>query len=117
MRGKRRIIEWGKNVFIVLLTLSALLLLSMTPLVQDSGLAVLLRPGRASGGASAASAQPGMVLPARLAVYRDGERYGLQYDDGQMEELFAAFSPLLGEALSGAGEPVALTEAAWRNCL
>ena len=117
MRGKRRAIEWGKNALIALLTLSALLLLSVTPLVQDSGLTEWLRPRRADRGASEVSAQPGLVLPARLAVYRDGERYGLQYDDGQMEELFAAFGPLLGEALSGAGEPAPLTEAAWRDRL
>ena len=117
MRDKRRVIEWGKNALIALLTLSALFLLTMTPLVQDSGLAALLSTGRADRGASEVSAQPGTVLPARLAVYRDGERYGLQYDDGLMEERFAAFGPLLGEALSGAGEPVPLTEAAWRDCL
>lgn len=117
MRDKRGLIEWGKNVLIVLLTLSALFLLSMTPLVQDSGLAAVFRPGRAAAGASAVSAQPGTVLPARLAVYRDGERYGLQYDDERMEELFAAFGPLLGEALSGAGEPASLSGPAWRDCL
>ena len=117
MRNKRRIIEWGKNILIVLLTLSALFLLTMTPLVQDSGLAAWLRPGRAYGNASPVSVQPGLVLPARLAVYRDGERYGLQYDDERMEELFAAFGPLLGEALSGAGEPVPLTGSGWRDRL
>ena len=117
MRDRRRIIAWGKNALIVQLTLSALVLLSMTPLVQDSGLAAWLRPGRDADGASPVSAQPGLVLPARLEVYRDGERYGLQYDDARMEELFAAFGPLLGEALSGAGEPVPLTEAGWRDRL
>ena len=117
MRDKCRVIEWGKNALIALLTLSALFLLSMTPLVQDSGLAALLSTGRAPGNVSEVSAQPGTVLPARLAVYRDGERYGLQYDDGLMEERFAAFGPLLGEALSGAGSPAPLTEPEWRDCL
>ena len=116
MSNKRRIIEWGKDALIVLLTLSALFLLTMTPLAQDSVLPALLRPGPA-GGAPSGGAQPGLVLPARLAVYRDGERCGLQYDDEQMEDLFAAFGPLLGEALSGAGEPAQLTERAWRDCL
>ena len=78
MKGDRRMIEWGKNALIALLTLSALFLLSMTPLVQDSGLVSLLSTGRASRGVSEVSAQLGMVLPARLSVYRDGERYGLQ---------------------------------------
>ena len=117
MRNRRRAVEWGKDALIVLLTLSALFLLTMTPLAQDSGLAELLRPGTANRGASGVSAQPGTVLPARLAVYRDGERYGLQYDDETMEERFAAFGPLLGEALSGAGEPAPLTESGWRDRL
>ena len=117
MKGKRRIIEWGKDALIALLTLSALFLLTMTPLVQDSGLAALLRPGNAAAGASGVSAQPGTVLPARLAVYRDGERYGLQYDDEAMEDRFTAFSPLLGDALSGAGEPAPLSELGWRDSL
>ena len=38
MRGKRRWLEWGKDMAIVLLSLSAIYLLTMTPLVQDSGL-------------------------------------------------------------------------------
>ena len=117
MKGKRRAVEWGKNALIALLTLSALFLLTMTPLAQDTGLAAWLRPGRADGSTPSVSAQPGMVLPARLAVYRDGERYGLQYDDDAMEERFAVFGPLLGEALSGAGEPAALYESEWRDRL
>ena len=118
MRGKRRAVEWGKDALIVLLTLSALFLLTMTPLAQDSGLAGLLGPDGANRvGADRVGAQSGTVSPARLAVYRDGERYGLQYDDETMEERFAAFGPLLGEALSGAGEPARLTESGWRDSL
>ena len=117
MRDRRRAVEWGKDALIVLLTLSALFLLTMTPLVQDSGLAALLRPVSGGGGTPGTGVQPGTVLPVRLAVYRDGERYGLQYDDETMEERFAAFGPLLGEALSGAGEPAPLTESEWRDRL
>lgn len=117
MRDRRRWVEWGKNILIVLLTLSAGLLLSMTPLVRDSGLLEMLRPEPAEGNAPAGTAQAGAVLPARLAVYRDGERFGLQYDDARMEELFAALSPLLGDGLAGAGEPGPLTEQQWRECL
>ena len=117
MRGRRRAVEWGKNALIALLTLSALFLLTMTPLVQDSGLSALLSTGQASRGVSDAGVQPRTVLPARLAVYRDGGRYGLQYDDELMEERFAVFGPLLGEALSGAGEPAPLTGSGWQDRL
>lgn len=117
MRDKRRALEWGKNAAIVLLTLSAVALLSMTPLVRDSGLVELLRPRPAQTSASAGGAQSGPILPARLAVCRDGSRFGLQYDDDRMDEVFAAFVPLLGDALTGAGEPAALSDSQWRACL
>ena len=117
MRDKRRLIEWGKNVLIALLTLSAVFLLTMTPLIQDSGLADLFRPQRAAGSPDPIGAPSGTVLPARLAVYRDGERYGLQYDDVRMDEAFASFGPLLGSALAEAGESRTLTETEWRGCL
>lgn len=117
MRDKRRLIEWGKNVLMVLLTLSAGVLLSMTPLVRDSGLPGLLHPRPVQAGSADGGAQSGPVLPARLAVCRDGGRFGLEYDDGRMEELFAAFVPLLGDALSEAGTPAPLTEGQWRGCL
>lgn len=117
MRDKRRLIEWGKNVLITLLTLSAVILLTMTPLIQDSGLAELFHPRRSAGNADPVKTPVGSVLPARLAVCQGGERYALQYDDTRMEELFASFGPLLGDALAGAGEPSPLTETAWRSCL
>lgn len=117
MRDKQSALEWGKNAAIVLLTLSAVALLSMTPLVRDSGLVELLRPRPAQTSASAGGAQSGPILPARLAVCRDGSRFGLQYDDDRMDEVFAAFVPLLGDALTGAGEPAALSDSQWRACL
>lgn len=117
MRDKQSALEWGKNAAIVLLTLSAVALLSMTPLVRDSGLVELLRPRPAQTSASAGGAQSGPILPARLAVCRDGSRFGLQYDDDRMDEVFAAFVPLLGDALTGAGEPAALSDSQWRTCL
>ena len=114
---KRRWVERGKSVLIVLLTLSAVWLLSMTPLVQDSGLLDLFRPPQAAGSASAGSAQPGTVLPARLVVCRDTGRCGLQYDDARVDELFASLGPLLGDALAAADQPWTITEAEWRSRL
>ena len=49
MRDKRLWIEWGKDVLIVLLTLSAVGLLTMTPLVRDSGVLDLLFPQESPG--------------------------------------------------------------------
>lgn len=117
MRDKHRALEWAKNAAIALLTLSAIVLLSMTPLARDSGLVELLGPRPAQTGAGVGGAQSGPILPARLAVCRDGDRFGLQYDDSRMDEVFAAFVPLLGDALTGAGEPASLSDSQWRACL
>ena len=110
-------VEWAKNILIVLLTLSAVFLLSMTPLVQDSGLLDIFRPRSSGGGPAAGTAQTGTVLPVRLAVYRGEERYGVQYDDARMAELFAALNPLLGDALASAGPSWMLTEREWQRYL
>lgn len=117
MRDKRRWVEWGKDALIILLTLSAVYLLSMTPLIQDSGLLDMFRSRPAGGSTTIGTALTGAVLPSRLAIYRDGERYGLQYNDTRMAELFAALDPLLGDALASAGEPWTLTEQEWQRCL
>ena len=113
----RRWMERAKNVLIVLLTLSAVFLLTKTPLVQDSGLVNLFQAPKSSGAPSSGAAGGGPVLPARMAVYRDGARCGLQYDDDRVSELFAALGPLLGDALAAAEEPWSITEAAWRGYL
>ena len=117
MRNKQRWIEWGKDVLIVLLTLSAVWLLSMTPLVQDSGVLDLLAP-QESPGAGPLEGNRGMaMLPARLAVTGEGGRCGVQYDEERLEELFPPLGALLGDALASAGEPGPITEGEWRRYL
>ena len=117
MRDKRRWIEWGKDVLIVQLTLSAIYLLTMTPLVRDSGVLDLLSP-RESPGAGVSEENGGMVmLPARLAVTGEGGRYGVQYDEERLKELFPPLGALLGDALASAGTPQSITEGEWRQYL
>ena len=117
MRNKRRWIEWGKDVLIVLLTLSAIYLLGMTPLVQDSGVLDLLAP-KESPGAGLSEESRGMVmLPVRLAVTGEGGRYGVQYNEESLEELFPPLGALLRDALASAGTPQSITEGEWQRCL
>ena len=117
MRDNRRLMEWGKNALILLLTLSAVYLLSMTPLIRDSGLLDLLHPKPTGARSPSSVVHTGTVLPARMAVYRTGGRFGLQYDEHQMEESFSALGPLLGDALSSAGQPIPLSESGWQTYL
>ena len=55
--SKRRLLEWGKTLLILLLSVTAVGLLAMTPLVQDSGLADLFSPRRGNGGGSGRDSQ------------------------------------------------------------
>lgn len=117
MKGKRRLLELGKDALIVLLALSALLLLSMTPLVRDSGVLELLRPPEPAGDGAAAPGQGVPAAPVRVAVTTPSGRCGLQYDQAALDEAFTRLSPLLGEALASAWETRTVSEAQWRDCL
>lgn len=116
MGGKRRLIEWGKDLLILLLSLSALWLLGQTALVRDSGLLSLFSAPEEE------SASTGVTLsaasrPARIAVWYDGGRYAVQYDQDGVDELFTTLSPLLGEALTSAGTPRLIGESRWQSYL
>lgn len=117
MKGKRRVLEWGKSLLILLLSLSALYLLSMTPLVQDSGVLDLLEPGQPDDKDDTTVTLTAAARPSRMAVSSGTERYGIQYDQDGVDELFARLGPLLGEALSSSGQPKELTERRWRYYL
>ena len=117
MSNKRRWLEGGKSLLILLLSLSAVYLLSLTPLIQDSGILDLLRtePARAEGAASVSLTAA--ARPSRMAVHNGEERYGLQYDQNAADELFARLGPLLGEALTSSEAPFSIPESRWQKCL
>ena len=117
MKDKRRLIEWGKNVLIVLLTASAVWLLTMTPLVQDSGLLDLFAPQESPGVGAGGVRQGTAMLPGRLAITGEGGRCGVQYDEARLEELFSPLGALLGDALASAGTPQTLSEGDWQRYL
>lgn len=116
MKGKRWV-ELGKDAVILLLTLSALYLLSMTPLVQDSGVLELLRPQEQAGGGTSGTSHITAAAPVRMAVNTPSGRYGLQYDQAALDEAFTRMGPLLGEALASAWEVQAVSESQWRDYL
>lgn len=116
MSGKRRWLEWGKDAVIVLLAISAAYLLTKTPLVQDSG---FLPQGET---AQTVEKNDTVTLtsaayPSRLSVRVEQGRYAVQYDQAQVDSLFAGMGPLLGEALVSAGQPEQITEGQWQRYL
>ena len=117
MKRNSRWKEWGKNLLILLLSVSAVYLLTLTPLVQDSGVLEFFTPGENNGGDVTNVTLTAAARPSRMAVNTGSGRYAVQYDQAETDELFAYFGPLLGEALSSAEEPINITESLWRRYL
>ncbi len=116
MKSKRWL-ERVKTVLICLLTLSALYLLTLTPLVRESGLLDLFPSQGTTASGGTAVTLTAAAQPSRMAVGSGTGRYGLQYDQEQVDSLFARMGPLLGEALSSAGQPESISEEDWQRYL
>ncbi|MDR1670068.1 MAG: hypothetical protein LBR76_08925 [Oscillospiraceae bacterium] len=102
-----------KTVLILMLSLSALFLLSRT-WVYD------MEPGNAEQPAVFAPARQdytaAAVIPARCAVMSGGIRRGAQYSQAA-RTVYASFRPILTEALNEAGEPRLLSTPLERRTL
>lgn len=118
-RKSRRWVEAFKTLLIVLLSLSALALLYMSPLVQGSGLSTLVQGNLTADGGSTVSSSglTTAAIPARMAVGSTMGLYGVQYDQGSVDTLFDLAGPLLGEALSAARSPSTLSQRQWQQLL
>lgn len=118
-QGKnRRWIEFGKDILIVLLTISALWLLVSSGLtshlIRQENETVNTDHTQSVGWAEA-------VRPLRMtATMGDGEhllRCGLQYDQQAVDELFQQTASLLVEALSNMEQPEKVTRQQWNRSL
>ena len=121
-RGRRRLIELGKDLVIVLLLLSALWLVSRPQLygrqVEEWLSSVL--PGGADGSAGAAVETVDVtqiIRPVRMAAMGEQGRYGTAYDAPGTAALFSATADLLNEALSSAQSPQRVTQKQWEQAL
>lgn len=120
---KRR--EMAKNLAIVLLTVTALLLAARLQghvLSHGEGgwmdwLSALIGGEKEINSGGSWEGMPGRVRPQRMAVRNQNGCYGVQYDDGGVEALFGELGTLVGEALGSAGTPVQVSEETWRQAL
>lgn len=117
MKGKRRGLEWFKSLMILVLSASAIYLLGMTPLVQDSGILDLFSSGTSVKEGTNAVTLAAAAKPSRMAVSDGSNRYGVQYDQSEVDELFVQMGPLLGEGLVSASELEEIPESRWRRYL
>ena len=127
-KRKNHVLELGKNLMILVLTLSALYLTLRNQTVvglaeTGSGwlaavVQVLGLGGQAEAPTGAARDQTVEVRPLRMAVNIAGVgTYGVQYDSTATDRLSDAMFTLLGETLGSMGEPAAVPEREWRRAL
>lgn len=111
--------EWAKNLLIVLLSLSALYLFTLSPLYLNSPLKDWSDQlfTRKEGASQVSVSFSAAARPTRIAVINAAGRCGLQYDAAAVDALFDETGSLLGEALGSAGEPQSITEHRWRQAL
>lgn len=117
MSKKRCWLERGKSLLILLLSLSAVYLFSLTPLIRDSGVLDLFKPQKDDSPGATAVTLTAAARPSRMAVHNGEERYGLQYAQEATDELFARLGPLLGETLTSSGTPASIPESRWKQYL
>lgn len=111
--------DWIKNLLIVLLSISALWLLTQTPLYEGSPLAAKMQQFFT---AQESETETPILLtaaarPTRIAVTGKNGRYGVQYDAETVDTVFDRLGSLLGEALSTDSTPFVITEERWRTAL
>lgn len=110
----RRLVEAGKSLLIVLLSVSALWLIVGSGLFNRQFDTVLER--------ARYDVQPAAqirldIQPQCMAVVNREGCCGVQYDQQQLTGLFDRFAPLLGEALSGTDAPESITQGEWERAL
>lgn len=124
-RRHRRGVETVKSVLIVLLSLSAIYLTLLTLYYSKvswaplQGVLSLFRPTAELAPEDTFSPGQSTVTPkpVRLAVCDGTDRYAVQYDTQQTEQLFDTVGILLTEALAGASTPQPVDEEAWQQAL
>lgn len=122
MKDKRRfrVIEVGKSLLIPLLVLSLLYLVGRTQFsdkVENSVKSLLSGGPEESAGAALDQTSSVKINPLRLAVYHDGLRYGVQYDQETVDADYSNLSILFAEALSSAAVPEEVSERVWQKAL
>ena len=116
--SRRRLVEAGKSLLILFLSLSAVFLTG-TIFLQD-GTGTVFWGSSAVSNLSPTPDVPSSVAvshPIRMAVVNSSGRYGVQYDTPGADELFGALSGLLSEGLDSASSPQAVNRMRWESAL
>lgn len=119
-KKSRRAVELCKDVLIVLLTCSALWLVTRSQ-IMGSLTGLLQEEGTTGGGYETQGGTRADTRPLRIVASLPGEtwtgRCGIQYDQAAVDGLFQQVAGLLVETMSSAGEPEKVTRSQWEKAL
>lgn len=121
---KKRLIERGKTVLILLLFFSACFLSAQTGILRESDIsnlklwaADLLNGADSTPASSSGKKYAVAARPQVMAVSPEpGTRYAAMYSS-EVDNLYDRFSAYLGEALGTAGTPETVTRQVWEEAL
>ena len=117
MNKKKRVVEALKNLVIVVLSVSALVLVADSRLMGHLSGAEIRHEEHVESDPHVDTIRGQVTLPLGLAVVNREGCYGVQYSKAQVSALFEQMSPMLAEALSGAGQPRPGTREQWQQLL
>lgn len=114
----RRAIETGKYILIVLLTCSALWLVSRTQMAGPLRSLFQEETPQADTSQAQTEERVSAARPLRItASLPGGGRCGAQYDESARDALFQQVAPLLVETMSSAAAPETITRGQWEEAL
>lgn len=118
MDKREKLIDWGKNVLIVMLVCSALWLSARLGLLgQLDGLLGQEDYIHTAGGTQT-EGRADFARPLRaVACLSDGSCFGVLYDQEECDALFRSAAGLLVEALSNPGQPEEMNRTSWEQML
>lgn len=118
--SESRLPEWIKNLLILLLSLSALWLVSLSPLYVGSPLESWVRqlfPSESLTSQASVSRTTAAAQPLAVSFSNADGRYTARYDSETVADAFDAVTPLFGAALAAPGTPFPIAESRWQQAL
>lgn len=117
--SKSRLIEWLKTLLIMILTVSAVWLVTLSPLYIGSPLEERVKElfAREEETVQTVRTLTAATRPMAAAVMGNEGRYGVQYDSAAVGEVFENFAPLLGGALNAGLQAETILESRWKAAL
>ena len=116
--NRQRLIEWGKTLIIIALTVSAIMLSGVSEII---GQVFGVEPLSASVDDNADQNTQGIQQAAKpltiMITTAENAHYGVKYNGEALNEAYSWFTAGLGEALGSSGEPVEVGREQWESAL